>query len=76
MQTPDVTTVQKGAGALYGSVALGCMAAGVTGADLLAYLASAAVVSAAAMYADRGIRESRASIVEAAQYGGSDDDEG
>lgn len=74
MRTPDVTTVQKGAGALYGSVALGCMAAGVTGSDLLAYLGTAAIVSAAAMWADRGIRNGRASIKEAAQYSASSDE--
>lgn len=68
MSTPDVTTIQKGAGALYASVALGCMATGVTGIDLLAYLLSAAIVSGGAMWADRGIRNGRASIEEAAQY--------
>lgn len=68
MQTPDITTIQKGAGALYGAVAIGCMTTGVTGIDLLAYLATAAIVSAAAMWADRGIRNGRASIEEAAQY--------
>lgn len=77
MQTPDVTTVQKGAGALFGSIALGCMATGVTGADLIAYLLSAALVSVGAMIADRGIRGDRAGIVVAAQYAeGADDDEG
>lgn len=78
METPDVTLVQKGAGALYGSIAIGCMAAGVTGLDLVAYLSTAAIVSAAAMIADRGIRGGRASIEEAAQYstGRADDEEG
>lgn len=69
MRTPDITPIQKGAGALYGTVALACLAAGITGTDLLAYLVSAALVSAGAMWADRGIRNGRASIEEAAQYG-------
>ncbi len=68
METPDITKIQKGAGALYAAVALGCMSTGVTGVDLLAYLGSAALVSAGAMWADRGIRNGRASIEEAAQY--------
>lgn len=75
MQTPDATLIQKGAGALYGSVALGCMATGVHGVDLIAYLISAALVSAGAMWADRGIRNGRASIEEAAQYAQPADDE-
>jgi len=68
MHTPDVTRVQQGAGALYATVALGCMAQGIEGMDLLGYLISAAIVSAGAMYADRGIRVGRASIIEASQY--------
>lgn len=75
MSTPDFTAIQKGAGALYGTVALACMAQGIVGADLVAYLVSAAIVSAGAMWADRGIRNGRASIEEAAQYAPSSADD-
>lgn len=76
MHMPDVTRVQQGAGALYATVALACMAQSVRGLDLIAYLVSAAAVSAAAMYCDKGIRKGRASIVEASQYASvADDDE-
>ncbi len=68
MTTPDATLIQKGAGALYLAVALGCLSTGVTGVDLAAYLVSSAIVSAAAMWADRGIRNGRANIQAAAQY--------
>lgn len=74
MSTPDITPIQRGAGALYATVALACMAQGITGADLLGYLVSAAIVSAGAMWADRGIRNGRASIEEAAQYAPASDE--
>ncbi len=75
MHMPDVTRVQQGAGALYATVALACMAQGIEGLDLLGYLVSAAIVSAGAMYSDRGIRVGRAGIIEASQYAASAEEE-
>lgn len=75
MQTPDITAIQKGGGALFGAVALACLATGVTGTDLLAYLVSTAAVAIGAMISDRGIRNGRASVAEAAQYAQAGNDE-
>ena len=59
METPDVTLVQKSAGAVFLAVAAGCLAQGVTGTDLLAYLGSAALVTAALIVGDAVIRNGR-----------------
>lgn len=59
MTTPDVTPVQKGAGAIFAAVAAGCLAGGVTGTDLLAYLGSAAIVTGALILGDSHLRNGR-----------------
>lgn len=69
MNTPDITQAQAGGGGLFAAVALACVTTGVTGGDLIAYLASTAIVSGALIIGDMGIRRGRASIEEAAQYG-------
>lgn len=62
-KTPDVTPAQYGAGGLFALVAGGCITAGVTGTDLLAYLGSTTVVTTALIIADAYIRRGRAKIV-------------
>ena len=84
MDTPNVTPVQYGAGGIFLAVALGCLNAGITGADLIAYLASAAIVSASLVYSDARIRNGRAAMIGAeyqgaganrAVFGGNDDED-
>ena len=60
MNTPDVTPTQYGAGGIFLAVALACLAQSITGTDLLAYLVSAALVSAALVLSDAIIRNGRA----------------
>jgi hypothetical protein len=69
VDTPNVTPVQYGAGGTFVAVALACLNATVTGTDLLAYLASAALVTCALVLSDAQIRRARAGIV-AAEYTG------
>lgn len=60
MTTPSITPAQYGAGGLFLSVALACLAQGVHGADLLAYLLSAALVTVAVIAGDVALRRGRA----------------
>jgi hypothetical protein len=69
MDTPDVTPTQYGAGGVFLAVALACLAQSVTGTDLIAYLGSASIVTAALVIADARIRNGRAGTV-AAEYQG------
>lgn len=77
MQTPDITRAQQGGGGLFAAVALACLAQGVSGIDLVSYLASTALVAGAVIVSDAMIRRGRARVEEAAQYSpASADDEG
>jgi hypothetical protein len=69
METPNVTPVQYGAGGVFLAVALGCLNGGITGSDLVAYLASAALVTAALVLADAIIRNGRAGVVASEMQG-------
>lgn len=69
MNTPDVTPAQYGAGGIFLAIALTCLAQGVSGTDLLAYLASAALVTVGLVLADAVIRQGRAGIVAAEMQG-------
>ena len=69
MDTPDVTPTQYGAGGIFAAVALACLAQAVTGLDLIAYLASAALVTASLVIADALIRRGRASTIAAEMQG-------
>lgn len=75
MNTPDITRAQQGGGGLFAAVALACVASGITGGDLVAYLASTAIVSAALIVSDALIRRGRAGIEAAAQQAPDGDDE-
>lgn len=60
LATPDITTMQKGAGAIFLAVAAGCLSQGVTGTDLAVYLGCASFVTSALIIGDAVIRNGRA----------------
>jgi hypothetical protein len=69
METPNVTPVQYGAGGVFLAVAAGCLNTSITGSDLVAYLASSALVTAALVLADAIIRNGRAGAVASEMQG-------
>lgn len=59
MKTESITPAQYGAGALFAAVVLACIASGVHGTDLLAYLASATCVTGIVAWSDVRLRGKR-----------------